>query len=1097
MILSKFRKIFFAVVFSILLAAGTSVVYANTDTDEQLNTEPENCNLKINFNELTLNSIEIKNQDNETIALKDETSDFVEFNLPKGTNYKAVLKQGDNGYYTYNDVNCSAENALLDKSNLVIDFQGIKNINRIEILKKGNRVAYKDYQSDTSNFTLPNGKYDINLKKGGSSYSVNNFVVLGDSVILDDIVSKLEVKFDGIENVNRIEVLKNGSRVSYKDYVSNSASFTLFKSSLPYKIKLTKGGMVFETEIVCNEDEETLVVPVTQMTVDFNGVNYVNRVEVLQEGSRVSYKDYQSNNTSFNVFKNSLPYKIKLKKGGMEYETEIVCNEDEETLIIPVTKMTVNFDGINYVNRVEVLQEGSRVSYKDYQSNNTSFNVFKNSLPYKIKLKKGGMEYETEIVCNEDEETLIIPVTKMTVNFDGINYVNRVEVLQEGSRVSYKDYQSNNTSFNVFKNNLPYKIKLKKGGMEYETEIVCNEDEEILIIPVTKMTVNFDGINYVNRVEVLQEGSRVSYKDYQSNNTSFNVFKNSLPYKIKLKKGGMEYETEIVCNEDEETLIIPVTTLSLNFNGLRNINRIEVVQNNNRVSYKDYQSNTTNFKLFKNNNPYKIKITKNGRVYGFDVICDLENVQKNIGILRLLDSTGNGISDGVAQYYQDGWKSISDTTNDYGELLYVLNGSNNKIKFRIDYNHGRDEKWQNINENCIVIFETKNVEIQLKNSNGDLIINSSGNVKYYFESWHTFGDGTTNNGVVNMELLPGNYKFMMDYNNGRDSKWQIITDDPKVIFETKNVEVQLKNSNGDLITNSSGNVKYYFESWHTFGNGTTNNGVVNMELLPGNYKFMMDYNNGRDSKWQIITDDPKVIFETKDVEVQLKNSNGDLITDSSGEVKYYFESWNTFGNGTTNNGVVKMELLPGKYKFMMDYNNGRDAKWQTITSDSKVIFETKDVEVQLKNSNGDLITDVSGEVKYYFESWNTFGNGTTNNGVVKMELLPGKYKFMMDYNNGRDAKWQTITSDSKVIFETKDVEVQLKNSNGDLITDVSGEVKYYFESWNTFGNGTLDNGVVNMELLPGNYKFRINYNNGSDEKWQLITNSDTILFIYH
>ena len=439
--------------------------------------------------------------------------------------------------------------------------------------------------------------------------------------------------------------------------------------------------------------------------------------------------------------------------------------------------------------------------------------------------------------------------------------------------------------------------------------------------------------------------------------------------------------------------------------------------------------------------------------------------------VKLLDSNGNGISGGVVQYYSGGWKSFGTTGSD-GTVSKVLPPGT--YSFGIDYANGRNEKSQNVAINPVVVFQTKNVVVQLKNSVGDLI--DSGSVQYYSGGWRDMG--TTSSGQVTKELLPNTYTFSMNYAYGRNEKSQNIAANPTVTFQTTNVVVQLKNSAGTPI--DTGTVQYYSGGWRDMG--STSGGQVAKELLPNTYTFSMNYAFGRNEKSQNIGTDPTVIFQTKNVAVQLKNSADTLI--DSGTVQYYSGGWRDMG--TTSNGQVTKELLPNTYTFSMNYAFGRNEKSQNIASDATVVFQTKSVVVQLKNSAGSLID--AGSVQYYAGGWRDMG--ATSGGQITKELLPNTYTFSMNYAYGRNEKSQNIGTDPTVVFQTKSVVVQLKNSAGNLID--TGTVQYYAGGWRDMG--ATSGGQVAKELLPNTYTFSMNYAYGRNEKSQNIASDPTVMF---
>jgi hypothetical protein len=450
---------------------------------------------------------------------------------------------------------------------------------------------------------------------------------------------------------------------------------------------------------------------------------------------------------------------------------------------------------------------------------------------------------------------------------------------------------------------------------------------------------------------------------------------------------------------------------------------------------------------------------------------DLTTLVPSSGLpVKLVASNNNNLTTGTLQYYEGAWK---DAVNN-NDGTFSVNTTLKTVSLRMTY-EGGTQTLSNVGVGKdTVVFRTVNTSVQLKNSSGTLI--DQGTVQYYVGAWRDFG--TTINGVANKELLPNNYSFRMTYAYASNDKQQNISTDPNVIFQTVNAAVQLKNSSGTLI--EQGTMQYYAGAWRDFG--TITNGVANKELLPNTYSFRMTYAYASNDKQQNIGTDANVIFQTVNAAVQLKNSSGTLM--DQGTVQYYAGAWRDFG--ATLNGVVNKELLPNSYSFRMIYAYASNDKQQNIGTDPNVIFQTVNAAVQLKNSSGALMDQ--GTVQYYSGAWRDFGAAL--NGVANKELLPNSYSFRMTYAYASNDKQQNIGTDPNVIFQTVNAAVQLKNSSATLMDQ--GTVQYYAGAWRDFG-ATL-NGIVNKELLPNSYSFRMTYAFISKDITQNIGTSNVVNF---
>jgi hypothetical protein len=168
---------------------------------------------------------------------------------------------------------------------------------------------------------------------------------------------------------------------------------------------------------------------------------------------------------------------------------------------------------------------------------------------------------------------------------------------------------------------------------------------------------------------------------------------------------------------------------------------------------------------------------------------------------------------------------------------------------------------------------------------------------------------------------------------------------------------------------------------------------VSKELLPANILFSISAENVYNEKWQNTGSNATVVFKRVLVVVNLKNSGGSLIPDSTGTgtVRYYTGAWHDFG--TTSGGTVSKELLPANILFSMNYAGGYKETWQNTSADATVDFQTGKV-----NSSSNTCT------QYYAGSWNTFTQG--------MELLP--VTFLFHFTDGTGDTWYAVPAGSTI-----------------------------------------------------------------------------------
>ncbi|WXR60973.1 right-handed parallel beta-helix repeat-containing protein [Peptostreptococcaceae bacterium AGR-M142] len=320
--------------------------------------------------------------------------------------------------------------------------------------------------------------------------------------------------------------------------------------------------------------------------------------------------------------------------------------------------------------------------------------------------------------------------------------------------------------------------------------------------------------------------------------------------------------------------------------------------------------------------------------FGFAIVDDTNanngetRTISNIAVVKLLDSSGNGLEGGIVKYYLNGWKEMGQT-DEYGMISIQLPEGTTNLQVQMQYLGMKKILNQNITENEEFIFETVDTVVKLEDSNGNGL--EGGEVIYSSWSWNDFGT-TDASGEIHRELLPGQYNFRMKYEGGKLDLKQNTQDDNTVIFKTVDTVVKLEDSNGNGLEGAE--VIYSNWTWKDFGI-TDQNGEIHKELLENNYNFQMKYEGGKVIKKQDIANDSIVVFKTKNTVVRLEDSNGNGL--EGAEVIYSNWTWKDFGT-TNQNGEINKELLENTYNFRVKYNGKNQDKRQDISTDSTIVF---------------------------------------------------------------------------------------------------------------------------------------------------------------
>ena len=441
--------------------------------------------------------------------------------------------------------------------------------------------------------------------------------------------------------------------------------------------------------------------------------------------------------------------------------------------------------------------------------------------------------------------------------------------------------------------------------------------------------------------------------------------------------------------------------------------------------------------------------------------CDFE---KTLAVVRLIDSNGDGLEGGIAKYNWGGWQTAG-TTGPNGYAMAFIDGDPSNLNFRMYWEDSYINKYQNIDVDPLVEFQTELVTMDLISSSSAPLV---GEGKVNSGGWKSLGftPGAT------MELLPKSYDFRIYYNGSYINKYQNIGADPNVVFQTKGVTMELSSSvNAPLV----GEGKVNSGGWKSMGNTPT----AVYELLPKSYDFRIFYKGSYINKYQDIATDPIVKFQTKGVTMKLLMSDG--ITDTIGEGKVNSGGWLSMGNTPT----AVYELLPKSYDFRIFYKGSYINKYQDISTNTVVQFQNVKATMELLASDG--TTDLAGVGKVNSGTWLTLAGNTP---TAYIELLPKSYDFRIFYEGSYINKYQNIGTNSLVSFQTVEVETMLVDGSDVEISGGTGMVNS--GTWLTVGT-TPD---AKKELLPKSYNFRMYYGGTYANKYQNVGSNNTVKFVY-
>jgi hypothetical protein len=453
-------------------------------------------------------------------------------------------------------------------------------------------------------------------------------------------------------------------------------------------------------------------------------------------------------------------------------------------------------------------------------------------------------------------------------------------------------------------------------------------------------------------------------------------------------------------------------------------------------------------------------------VRGMTFTIDYEgmtSIEKVLSQLRLLDHLGNPLEGGTARggYASPTSYFVSGSTNAAGLLLDIQNGSNENRSFEMKYNN--TTSWSAQQMSSIYDFQTQLLTLRVETCNGLPIDGAAPAFGYGTNAggwWFPGGNtGSAVPGESSAEVFPGTYSFRMQYKATQEIiySWNFPTDGATVTWKTTKVTL-----------NYPGTISYGGASgtstWFT---------KPSMELLAGTYKFKFTGASTTD----ITLTGCNLTYAA----ARIKLINSTNVGLQGGDATYYQSGWKSAGTTDANgDAFVLIDATATKYSFRMNWAGySQQLSNVDIMTTNPVIFQTVPVLARLEDSNGN---DLAGGVAtYYASGWKALGTTAANGNTPPLELLPGTYSFRMAYLGYSEQKSNiSVPAGSPVVFATVPVIARLEDSNGN---DLAGGVAtYYASGWKTLGTTAADGNTPPLELLPGNYSFRMAYLGYSQQK---------------
>lgn len=457
--------------------------------------------------------------------------------------------------------------------------------------------------------------------------------------------------------------------------------------------------------------------------------------------------------------------------------------------------------------------------------------------------------------------------------------------------------------------------------------------------------------------------------------------------------------------------------------------------------------------------------------------------------IKVIDAAGDGIENIVVYMFKDSGSYAGKYTrtdeNGLAEFLDVEDGA-----YRFRANLQGKEFWSETLVYPIQHFgviQTGQMDFPVKVV--DALGRGINNVRVYAYTekggWAGTYGNTGSDGIVTLPMVTGNFKFRAFY-QGQSHYWSevaTVPDDGQATIYTgqKSFPVMVVDAAGNGI--SGVNVYAYTASgsWTGKYGKTGSNGVIDLDMAEGNFKFRAYYQGH--SYWT----DALSLHQTSSATIKTGQQKFSVrVVDAAGNgisniTVYAYSSrgsWTGSYGKTGSDGTVILEISDGSFKFRAYYQG--QGFWSDIVSSPKTTSTTIKTQeqnflVNVVSSNG---KGISNTYVYAYTSrgaWTGQYGRTNASGEVNLKLVSGDFKFRI-YHHGQ-AYWSDVVSVPKLTSKTikvdeGDVNITVLNDAG---TPLKNEVVYLYSSSGSYTGvwgRTGSDGIVSVSLAHGAYRVR-------------------------
>ncbi len=523
--------------------------------------------------------------------------------------YDLRIRKGSSTQYI-DDVDCTSGDCEVGGAlaTLTVRFPGLSGVHTsvraadgIPGSASGDEVTHANWKTNEAVITIPSGVYDLQIRKGASTFIVDDVRCSGGECVVDNITASLTVLFPGLSGVHTAVVTPDGVpgtasnlEVTHANWKNNQAEITVLRESYDLRIRVG-GNEIIIDDVDCTSGTCVVDGLATTLTVNFPGLTGVHTavltpdaVDGTATGAEVTHANWKNDRAEITVPPGV--YDLKIRKGSATFVVDNIDCTNGVCVVDDITaRMVVKFPGMSGVHTAVMAPDNvagtvsdSEITSANWRNEETEIVVFRQS--YDLKIRKGGATHIVDDVNCVTGDCVVEGITaSVNVQFPGLSGVHTALLIPDGetgsaggNEVTHGNWKTDEVALTAFAQS--YDIKIRKGDASLILDDVdCTSGTCVVDDITATLTVNFEGMSGVHTAVMVPDGAdgtisddEMTHANWKTNQAVVTVFRQ--PYDLRIRKGGAEHIVdEVDCTSGTCVVDNITANMTVNFPGMNGV----------------------------------------------------------------------------------------------------------------------------------------------------------------------------------------------------------------------------------------------------------------------------------------------------------------------------------------------------------------------------------------------------------------------------------------------------------------------------------------------------------------------------------------------